>query len=72
MRDVQYQMGETYAKMNSASPYIPAPNMLIVMVTAKAIVIQAAGLIVEFQKLMRTTPALSSAGRRIVQLYLTD
>ena len=55
--------------MNSHSPYIPAPNMLIVTTTTRHIVIQTALLMEWFQKLMSTAAALSSAGKIIVQLY---
>ena len=55
--------------MNSHSPYMPAPNMLMVTTTARHMVIHAALLTDVFQKLMRTAAALSSAGKIIVQLY---
>ena len=61
----------TDAKKNSASPYAPAPSMLITMTTLSVIAIQAAGLTLWFQNPTRTDAALSSAGNIMTQLYLT-
>lgn len=69
LRSPSYIIGRTYAKMNSHSPYTPAPNRLMIRTTTKHIVTQTALFTSVVQNFIKTDAALSSAGRRIVQLY---